>query len=171
MKSSLLTLPPCFLAAALFLASCATLPKPQAYNIKVTLDPAMIGNSFQVDLIGANKVSDLPKWESYSVNEYWQPENVVRRDARKATLEFGRGRPDTQVFASTDPRWSEWLATGALYLVVIADLPGSWTDRPGNADPRRVILPLDKVEWGKNTDTIEFRIQSSGVSLLTPKKL
>jgi hypothetical protein len=170
MKSSPLPLIACLFSAVVLLAGCATLPKPQAYNIKVVLDPSMVGRSFQVDLIGANKVSDLPKWESYSVTEFWQPDNVVRRDARKATLQFGRGRPDTQVFPANDPRWTEWLSTGALYLVVIADLPGSWTDRPGNADPRRVILPLDKAEWGK-ADTIEFRIQSSGISLITPKKL
>jgi hypothetical protein len=171
MKYRSLLLTACLIGASFLLVSCATLPKPQAYTIKVVLDPSIVGTSFQVDLIGANKVSDLPKWESYSVNEYWQPENVVRRDARKATLQFGRGRPESQVFSATDARWSEWLGTGALYLVVIADLPGSWTDRPGNADPRRVILPLDKAEWVKGTETIEFRIQASGVSLLTPKKL
>jgi hypothetical protein len=158
------------ISLASLLGGCATAPKPQAYSIKVELDPALAGTSLQVDVMGANKVSDLPKWESYSVTEYWQPGNVARRDARKATMQFGRGRPESQILAANDPRWSEWMNTGAQYLVILADLPGSWTDRPGNADPRRVILPLDKSEWVKGTGTIEFVIQQSGIRLVTPKK-
>jgi hypothetical protein len=171
MKTRLFLIPAWLLGLSLVISGCASVPKPRPYTIKVELDPALVGSSLQVDLIGANQVSDLPKWESYSVTEYWQPDNVARRDARKATLQFGRGRSEAQMFSATDPRWSEWMSTGALYLVVIADLPGSWTDRAGNADPRRVILPLDSAEWGKGTETIEFTIQEGGVRLITPKKL
>jgi hypothetical protein len=99
------------------------------------LDPALAGTSLQVDVVGANELSDLPKWQTYSVTEYWQPGNAFRRDARKATLAFGRGRPDTQSLAVDDPKWAEWLRTGALHLVLIADLPGPVSDQTGNADP------------------------------------
>ena len=136
----------------------------------MSVDPSLVGTSLRVDLIGANKLADVPKWEAYSINEYWQPANGVRDDANKETMQFGRGHPETQSFTSDNPLWKGWLATGALYLIVIAELPGSWTDRPGNADPRRISLPLDKGEWPKNTGTIELTIQQSGIRLLTPKK-
>lgn len=152
------------------LGGCASAPQPRAYNVQVTLDGALAGTSVQVDLVGANEVADLPKWQSYSVTEYWQPENAFRRDARKATLQFGRGKPATYVFAENDPHWAEWLRTGALHLVIMADLPGAVTDQMGNADPRRLILPLDRAAWGRKTGTLEVLVQESGLRLLTPRR-
>jgi hypothetical protein len=152
------------------LAGCSTAPTPTQYSLSFKLDKALEGTSLAVDIIGANAVSDLPKWEAYSITDYWQPGNVTRRDADKASLEFGRGRPTTQVFSSTDPKWNQWLKTGALHVVVIVDLPGIPSDKQGNADPRRLILPLDKAQWPSGQKTIEVLIQESGVRLLTPKK-
>lgn len=158
------------LAAIVGLSGCATAPKPSAYEVAVTVDPSLAGASLQVDLVGANELSDLPKWQTYSVTEYWQPGNAFRRDANKVTLAFGRGRPETQVLASTDPRWAEWLRTGALHLVIVADLPGPVSDQTGNADPRRLILPLDRAVWGSKTSRIEVIVQESGLRLVTPRK-
>jgi hypothetical protein len=152
------------------LAGCATAPKPSAYEIVVTLDPSLQGASLQVDLVGANELSDLPKWQNYSVTEYWQPGNAFRRDANNVTLAFGRGQPMTQSLASTDPRWTEWLRTGALHLVILADLPGAMSDQMGNADPRRLILPLDRAAWGSKTNRIEVVVQESGIRLVTPRR-
>jgi hypothetical protein len=157
-------------ALAGLLAACSSSPQPTRFALSFTLDEALQGTSLQVDVIGANAVSDLPKWETYSVTEYWQPGNVSRRDADKATLEFGRGRSNTQVLPATDPKWNDWLRTGALYVVVLVDLPGVPVDRQGNADPRRLILPLDRNQWRAGTNVIEVLIQESGVRLLTAKK-
>jgi len=49
------------------------------------------------------------------------------------------------------------------------DLPGVDADKAGNADPRRLILPLDAGQW-KDPSAIEILIQESGARLLTPKK-
>ncbi|HRE08336.1 MAG TPA: hypothetical protein PKX00_22145 [Opitutaceae bacterium] len=155
---------------ALGLGGCATPPKPSAYTIEVTLDPALAGTSLQVDVVGANELSDLPKWQTYSVTEYWQPGNAFRRDARKATLAFGRGRPDTQSLAVDDPKWAEWLRTGALHLVLIADLPGPVSDQTGNADPRRLILPLDRAAWDRKLQKLQIVVQESGLRLMTPRR-
>lgn len=158
--------------ALLFLvfAGCASVPTPRAYGVKVTLDSTLVGSSVQIDLVGVNEVADLPKWQSYSVTEYWQPNNSFRRDARKYTMQFGRDTPTSQTLIATDPRWSEWLRTGALHLVIVADLPGAQTDQVGNADPRRLILPLDKAAWGGNTENLEVLVQESGLRLMTPRK-
>ncbi|MFO1448473.1 MAG: hypothetical protein U1F61_09980 [Opitutaceae bacterium] len=155
---------------AFALSGCVTAPKPSAYTVEVTLDPALAGTSLQVDVVGANELSDLPKWQSYSVTEYWQPGNAFRRDARKATLAFGRGRPDTQTLAVDDAKWAEWLRTGALHLVIIADLPGPMSDQMGNADPRRLILPLDRAAWDRKLQKLQIVVQESGLRLMTPRK-
>jgi len=156
--------------AVLALVGCSTAPKPRNYNLKIECDQALAGSSIQLDIIGANAISDLPKWQSYSVSDYWQPGNPMRRDAEKIVLRFGQAKSNTQVFSGTDPIWNRWLATGALYLVVIVDLPGIASDREGNADPRRLILPLDSREWPGNVETIELRVQEAGIRLLTPKR-
>lgn len=151
-------------------AGCASAPKPKPYEVAVTLDPSLAGASLQVDLVGANELSDLPKWQNYSVTEYWQPGNAFRRDANKVTLNFGRGQPMTQTLSSTDPRWAEWLSTGAMHLVILADLPGPVSDQAGNADPRRLILPLDRAAWGSKTNRLDVVVQESGLRLTTPRR-
>ena len=161
-------------ALALALAGCASIlgsSKPVAQNIKITLDKTLENTSLQVDLIGANAVTDLPKWQSYSVTDYWQPGNTTRRDTDRVTLDFGPGKPAAQTFDIKDPKWKQWLATGAANLVIIADLPGVSTDKGGAADPRRLIIPLDGKSWKKSSaDPIEILVQESGLRLLTPRK-
>ena len=156
--------------AALLLGGCATTPKPSPYSVSLTLDTPLVGTSVQVDLVGANELTDLPKWQSYSVTEYWQPGNPFRRDARKHTVQFSRDQPNTQVLLISDSIWKEWLNTGAMQLVILADLPGAVTDQVGNADPRRLIIPLDKASWPSKTTTIQVLVQESGLRLLTPRK-
>lgn len=152
------------------LAGCNSAPTPRNFNVRVEVDPVLAASSVQLDFVGANAVSDLPKWQTYSVSDYWQPGDPLRRDSEKAVLRFGPGKPSVQTFSGLDPIWNRWLGTGALYLVVLVDLPGIAADREGNADPRRLILPLDKAEWARGIETIELRVQESGIRLLTPKK-
>jgi hypothetical protein len=155
--------------AVLGLVGCATAPQPRSYTVKVNLDPALAGSSLQVDLIGANPVSDLPKLQTYSVTSYWTPGDTLRRDSAKVTLAFGQGRPMTQMLDINDPIWQGWLKTGAQQLVVLVDLPGIEADKTGGTDPRRLILPLDAAQWG-SSGILEIQIQESGARLLTPKK-
>jgi hypothetical protein len=160
------------LATALLLAACNSAPKPAAQTITLALDKSLENTSLQVDIIGANATSDLPKWESYSITEYWQPGNTTRRDTDRYTVDFGRGKPASQMISAIDAKWARWLQTGATYVVVIADLPGVASDQQGNADPRRLILPLDAKQWKKDRkDPIEIQIKESGLHLLTPRNL
>jgi hypothetical protein len=154
-------------ALGLFLAGCESKPTPKVFSVKVTLDKALEGSSLQVDLIGANELSDLPKLQNYSVSEYWKPGNAMRRNADKVVFEFGQGKPIMQVFAATDPAWTRWKNAGAMYIVVMVDLPQLADDMAGNADPRRLIVPLDTRKWPKDASTVELLVQESGVRLLT----
>jgi hypothetical protein len=51
----------------------------------------------------------------------------------------------------------------------MADLPGSAVDQNGNADSRRLIIPLDKKLWRRG-DPLEILIQEGGIKLLTKQK-
>jgi len=170
MKLTFLALIP-LAAFSLFCASgcTSTTVKPRAFDVKLTIDKPLASTSLQVDLIGANTLADLPKWSTYSVTEYWQPDNTQRRDASKITFQFGRGLSTTVAISREDPRWQSWLKSGVAHLVIMADLPGAATDQVGNADPRRLIIPLDKKLW-KRSDPLEIVIQEGGIKLLTKQK-
>lgn len=156
--------------AVVAFSGCSSAPKPTQYSLKIEIDGALASSSIQLDIVGANAVSDLPKWETYSVSEYWQPGNPMRRDADKVVLSFGEGKPTVQYFSSDNGAWQRWLNSGARYLVLVVDLPGIAADREGNADARRLILPLDKRKWPRGVDVLELRVQESGIRLLTPMK-
>lgn len=163
------------LAAGLLFANagCASAPKARSYSIKITVDPEdkrVAGSSFQVDLIGANAVSDLPRLRTYSVTDYWKPGDAMRKNADKVVLEFGQGKSHVQILDGTNPAWARWLRAGALQLVVLVDLPLVVEPKPGNEDPRRLILDLDVKRWPRNVETIDLLVQSSGIRLLTPMK-
>jgi hypothetical protein len=155
---------------ALLLNGCASKPEPKAFAVKVTLDGPLAGTSVQLDFVGVNDLTDLPKWQSYNLTEYWQPNNAFRRDAQKFTMQFNRDKPNQQTLLATDQHWADWIRTGALHLVIVADLPGPASDQQGNADPRRLILPLDRAAWDAKTDTLEILVQESGLKLMTPRK-
>lgn len=161
-----------FLMAVVLFAcgGCASsMVKPRAFEVRLTLDPALTNTSLQVDLIGANTLADLPKWTSYSVSEYWQPDNPLRRDDSHLCAQFGRGLPARVVIKREHPHWQMWLKSGASHLVILADLPGVATDHVGNADPRRLIIPLDKKLWNRKAP-LEILIQEGGLKLLTKQK-
>jgi hypothetical protein len=164
-------------ALALLLTGCSSMSKtkdmlasskPVAQNIKITVDKTLENTSIQIDLLGASTVSDLPKWQTYSVTEYWQPGNTTRRDTVRVTLDFGTGKPATQTLPKKDPMWKRWLGTGSANLVILADLPGIAAG--GTSDPRRLIIPLDAKSWKKSSGApIEILVQESGLRLLTPR--
>lgn len=166
----LFLLPVCLVALLLGVAGCVSKTvKPRPFEVRLSVDKALAATSLQVDLIGANALADLPKWTSYSATGYWQPDNPQRRDASKLTFQFGRGLPEQVVLDRKDPRWDPWLKAGVTYLVIMADLPGANTDQIGNADARRLIVPLDRKLW-KRRAPLEILIQEGGIKLLTKQK-
>jgi len=153
-----------------FASGCASRTvKPRAFEINLSVDKPLEFTSLQVDLVGANTLADLPKWTTYSVTEYWQPDNPQRRDASRITFQFGRGISKKVTLSREDPRWEPWLKAGVAHLVIIADLPGAAVDQNGNADSRRLIIPLDKKLW-RRRDPLEIVIQEGGIKLLTKQK-
>ena len=160
----------------MFLAGCSMFSpckpgkpgKPKPYHITVNLDPSLQQGSVVVDLIAVNKDS-LSKWEDYSMNDYWKDGDVRRSEADKVTLSFVSASSLTKEMGRLDPKWSKWLAQSATHVLVLADLPGGRTDKPGTKDERRQILSLDPCYWPKKTTNLIVHVQRSGIVPPAPR--
>jgi hypothetical protein len=137
------------------------------YAIEVSLDESLKTSSVIVDLIGVNP-SSLPRWEAYDMGKYWKEGDAMRRDADKTVLNFVSGQELTKTMATTDAQWDKWKSEGVTHVLVLADLPGAPTSRPGNEDARRQILPLDKCTWAAKTTALKVVVKRSGMVVLTP---
>ncbi|MEO8427407.1 MAG: hypothetical protein ABI651_09875 [Verrucomicrobiota bacterium] len=162
-----------FLFAAV-LAGCATCkpgkPGPVlSYTIEVSLDESLKSSSVIVDLVGVNP-SSLPRWEAYDMGKYWKEGDPMRRDADKMVLNFVSGQSLTRTMSITDAQWNKWKSNGVSHVMVLADLPGMHTSKPGNQDPRRQILALDQCSWPDKTTTLKVLVQRSGMVVVTPAR-
>ncbi len=142
----------------------------QSYNLKLEPGASLKDSSVTVDVVGVNQ-SELPKWQTYSIKDYFKPGDPVRQDAPKFTAEFIPGKQPTVVLKKSNPLWASWLKSGAQYLVVLADLPGVYREgKSGSQDPRRQLVPLCQCYWPDKTTDVVLKVQAGGVSLETPTR-
>lgn len=149
--------------AVVTFTGCSGTPKVGRYN--VVLSPAdSIAESFvEVDLIGVNE-PNLADYENYPIAKYWSPGNSMRASADKVTVRLSGG--STPPLSMNNGAWDRWIANGARYLVVIANLPGGAST--GASDPRRKVIPLEKKKWKKlKDDTIRIEIRDGMIAVLT----
>lgn len=156
------------------LVGCATCkpgkPGPIGrYSLEVSLDDSLRTSSVIVDLVGINP-SSLPRWEAYDMGKYWKEGDAMRRDADKYVLNFVSGQKQAGALSATDPQWDKWMAKGVTHVLVLADLPGAQTSRPGTQDARRQILALDQCSWPDKTSALKVLVQRSGMVVLTPAR-
>ena len=110
--------------------------------------------------------SEQPYWEGYNLDKYWSDGDRRRAGANKLSQTLMYNKP-WRVELSNQ-KWQEWFNHGATHLLIIANLPGSFDSGP--ADPRRLIIPLDKHAWKSNNNTIEIQVQDTILTILTPQK-
>src|SRR5438105_9508899 len=139
------------------------------YTIDVNLDESLKTSSVIVDLVGVNP-SSLPRWEAYDMGKYWSAGDPMRRDADKVVLNFVSGQTLTNSLPATDPQWDKWRGKGVTHVLVLADLPGTQTSKPGTQDARRQILPLDRCTWPNKTTLLKVLVQRSGIVVVTPAR-
>lgn len=128
--------------------------------------------SVEVHLVEVNRF-EKDTWETMSMTDYWTPpENQLRKSAKAYThvIKFGQG-PCEIALAKNDPIRGVWKSRKAEYLFVLADLRGIFSDLPGNADARRLMLPdVGSEDWGRLTKTINIRIEGGNIVPLTIPK-
>lgn len=145
--------------------------------MKVGLDPSVRDASggwpaLQVDMVPL-RASDRAAWESLSINNYFKPgtpENENRKNqaglGKIKQLNFSGG--DAQVIPANDPVFKDMKADGknaaGWSLLVITNLPGARQDKPGTADPRRQIYPLD-CKAIKSVTQFDVKVHSQGVRI------
>lgn len=154
---------------------CAGGPRMGRYDVVVSMDPALVNEpggapSVTVNLVGVND-AEAEKWNAKNMNEYWTPNDPLRQDAASYAhvMQFGPGRSEPKTLSKDDPIWNTWSNSGAMHLFVLADLPGSHEARPGSADARRLVLPLDRRRWEAGKP-IEIELQRSTIRLKTQMK-
>jgi hypothetical protein len=143
------------------------------YNVKVQVDREDWDRTVQVDFIGVTK-TDYPRMNAVDINQYFAPNSDFRRDVDRVTLQFGQDREPVQTLSKRNPAWRRWLGSGAMYLFVLADLPGAFVGSAGEADMRRLVLPLRKKRWPRSIRLlgapIVIELQSSRIHLLSRTK-
>ena len=155
----------CLLLVGLLAGGCS-----RAVNVIAADD--ICKKSVEVHLVGVNRF-EKDTWETMSMTDYWTPpENQLRKSAKAYThvIKFGQG-PCEIALAKNNPIQSIWKSRKAEYLFVLADLRGIFSDLPGNADARRLILPaVGSEDWGRLTKTINIRIEGGNIVPLTIPK-
>lgn len=153
-------------AGAMALGACG--PRYAAYDVSVSLDPAMARDgrypAVEVDLIAVSS-SERDRWVSKPVSEYFSGNDPFRRDASKKTMQFSTDNPGPIVLSRRDPMWQTW--KGRQELFILANLGG--VSGTGASDPRRLVLSLDTRRWPGDRK-LEILVQSSKVTCLTPER-
>lgn len=163
MKSYLL-----ILICLLSLVSCRSAAKPRSYTINLSYDPVTIERyrvypSLEVDVVEANETM-LKQLEQTEIDEYFDPENMLRDSLRKKTYYFSEKSNDEKQLNKADPVWESWLKKrGATHLVLFVNTPRDGAKGP---DMRRLTLPLAAERW--DADEIDITIIPAGLMLQTP---
>lgn len=154
------------------LAGCGT-PRPKNYDVYLS---AAVNASVTVDVIGVNP-AEAAQWSGYSMTKYWQQGDAFRASATKRTytvrINPGQAQEvlilkDAKKDANTAAYWKQWKEAGATQLFILADLPGAPEDKTGDADPRRLILPLTPDRWPNADAPLRVLVQSNALVLSTP---
>ena len=140
------------------LSGCGTMKR---LSVTVMLDPEMTKDpaatpTVEVNLVGINK-SELPQWKAYSMSEYWSPGNKLRTGAEKHVVRFAQTLPSKHMLDRKNPIFQKWQDKTASHLCVLADLPDMMDSKPGQPDPRRMILPLHPKAWKADSITITIK--------------
>src|SRR4051794_5434577 len=161
---------------ALFNVGCCG-PAPR--NVTVTLDDAMrkhlvddlSSRHIQVDIVALNS-EQAKRWKDASMTTYWTYPYELHNSVQVYTMDFDPAKPGEQTLWANDKHWKDWgvgSSKDEMQLFVLALLPGTVQDQPGENDPRRQILPLDKCRW-EGGQAIKLKVQSSGIITMTPPK-
>jgi hypothetical protein len=153
----------------LVLMGCSPSPgtKTKPFDVTVSLDDTTAKtNSVEVDLVGVNQ-NELKRWDNVAVDDYWRPDNALRRTEDKYVMKFDDAST-SKTLAVDDSHWTDWQNHTAMYLVAIGYIPGVAGSGEGESDPRRQIVTIDAYRWRHNkAKELKFEVDSSGIRCIT----
>ena len=138
------------------------------FNVTVSLDESWAASgrvpSVEVDLVGAGD-ADAPGLESKDLREYFREGDDLRGRSPRKTFSFSRSDVESKTLTSSDGVWAAWDQRSSNTLFILANWPRIDESSPGTADPRRLIVPLDKAYWG--TGNLEVVLFETGPRMKT----
>lgn len=141
---------------------CPTMPRFSAHEIQIEADESVRDISLRVHLVGIVGADGASLLRSVDVNKYWQEPMSI---GKGVDFKFGRNMDHIQGLSKKDPVWGLWKANAANWLLIVTDMPGSYS--AGEGDSRKVVLPLDKRCWkGK---PLQIRLTQYGIIPLTER--
>ena len=136
----------------------------------VCVEAVGIGDkSVEVNLVGINDL-EFSRWENMSMTEYWKPGSPMRINAPRYIMKFGQDLTRKQCLRKDDEIWKAWDKRNDIYLFILADLPGEHADQIGNADTRRLILPIRWQCWDWLQNRLDISLEPGGIICFTPPK-
>ena len=152
-----------YAACALLLTLVGCGCPPKGYNVTVSVSDELKNRTIYVDLVALNKTMGEAV-SSKSMTAYWQPGDSLRKSLDLYSMTFVAEDNAPRTLSEDDPIWEgKWSAATDLY--VLARLPGSFPDLPGQSDSRRLILPLGSCRW--DGDTIEIVVKEGVITHTT----
>lgn len=168
---------PLYVLLAVIAVGCACKGEMKRYNVKVDLDDPQASTRtapVEVDLVGASEI-EAESLSNKSMTEYWDPQDPMSGSLSKIHVELDRNKR-TFTLPMKDKIWDTWKKQGVMKLFVLTSYPVNATDKSGNDDPRRRVIPLDCAWWDDGADvppkrTISVSVNpKSGLKVLTPPK-
>lgn len=120
--------------------------------------------SVQVDLIAVPE-AEFRAWRDIPVDEYWTEGNTLAASPNKFSMTF-KSSDKARLLPKENDLWKTWSKKDATQLVAVAFIPGVKGSGKGEADPRRLLFPLDRQRWEK-WGPIQITVQPTGLATTT----
>lgn len=155
-------------ALGLIAVGCASGPKtgkPVPWTVKIKKStPASIA----VDLVGISPSEDSHWRRAVKPSDYWSPNSLIREQVKSRARTTTFETEQEFVLKRDDPIWKEWTSYGSSELLIMASLPGKFSN--DEFDPRRQIVSLGKNAWQTKNQTLEIEISDTQVRVVTPPR-
>jgi len=141
------------------------------YDVRVALDEAWVASgrvpTLEVDVVGANP-TEAALLNQKDLRAYFSANDEIRTTFPKRTVVFTQADTVPKTVPKSDAVWKTWNQKGADQMFVLVNLPGVSGSLPGDADPRRLVLPLSSDVWLGSQ--IDVEVRQSGLVVTTEQQ-
>ena len=178
-----------YVTSPLCVLVCSVSCSQQPYSGAITITPSptfkentALLPTVQLDVVGVTAI-ELQRWKVYPVSDYWMMGNTFRKSAARQSFVMTTKQPGPFKLSQWSSERPTWKKTGVTSLVLMADLPGAWREKPPKAkgppppgvnwyepgdDPRRLVIPWTQGAYGFFTSHVNISMLPNGMKLMTP---